>query len=152
MEIIPETPSVKTILNALIRGVDPFSGERLNDPALHRAEVTRALLEGREAIDKMAARTWRRAQLPPRVGESWSPEEDEKLVKSFKAGATLEELAGDHQRSVKAIQLRLDVLGEATGLTEGDKARIFGSSPERSSGARSRGVSSKRASKRRGAG
>ncbi len=151
METMKETPSVKTILSALIQGLDPFSGERLNDSAMHRAEVTRALLDGRDALDKMAARSWRRAQLPPRVGEPWTPEEDEKLVKAFKAGVSLEELASEHQRSIRAIQLRLDVLGEATGLTEGEKARIFASRPEKTNGATARSGSSKRASRRRGA-
>jgi hypothetical protein len=148
METIKEEPSVTTILSALIRGLDPFTGQRLTDAAMHRGEVTRALLEGREAMGKMTARAWRRAQLPPRVGEPWTADEDEKLVRGFKAGATIEELAREHQRSPRAIQLRLDTLGEATGLTEGEKARIFGSRPAKTTGATTRSGTSKRTSRR----
>ena len=57
------------ILNALIQGLDPHTGEPLApDSALHRADVLRALLAAAAALEQSTARAQRRAQLPGNVG------------------------------------------------------------------------------------
>lgn len=127
METVKATPSAMGILNALVMGKDPFSAERLPpDSVMHRAEVMRALLAACVALEASVARSQRRAYLPARVGESWTKEEDEKLVRRFQAGVTTEQLASEHERSIRAVELRLEDLGEtqsAPGTTE--KRRLF---------------------------
>ena len=127
METVKATPSATGILNSLVMGLDPFTGERLpSDNILHRAEVMRALLEARVALQASVARSQRRALLPARVGESWTKEEDEKLVRRFKAGATTQGLASEHERSIRAVELRLEDLGATSADPDTrDKRRPF---------------------------
>lgn len=127
MATVKAIPSQLGILNALVMGNDPFSDERLPpDSVMHRAEVMRALLAACAALEASVARSQRRALLPARVGESWTKEEDEKLVRHFKTGATTEQLANEHERSIRAVELRLEDLG-AKSADSGtrDKRRLF---------------------------
>ena len=50
--------------------------------------------------------------LGARHGEAWTEEEDSVLLGKFKAGASVAEIAGQHRRSVKAIEKRLAKLQE----------------------------------------
>lgn len=100
------------VLNALIHGLDPLSGEPLpQDSVLHRAEVMRALLSAHSALQQASARAQRRAQLPQNVGQSWSEAEQAELVAAFKAGEVPTTLAAKHRRTLRAIEARLQRLG-----------------------------------------
>lgn len=104
------------ILQALVQGIDPLTGEEL-PPAtvLQHADVLRALLAGATALGREIARAARRQQLPPQVGREWSPEEEDKLVREVKAGKSLEDIAIAHGRTVRAIEargVRLDLLAD----------------------------------------
>jgi len=102
----------RKVLQALVQGVDPATGEEL--PAatvLQQAEVLRALLAGVAALEQVAARTHRRAQLPDKVGRPWNSEEESRLVAAFQAGEALVEVATRHQRTLRAIEARLERLG-----------------------------------------
>jgi hypothetical protein len=99
------------ILKSLVEGRDPSSGKELSaDSVLQRANVIRALLVGHTAIETVLAREKRRAQLPERVGDTWSPEEDDRLRTAFQAGESIEALASSHERTPNAIQARLERL------------------------------------------
>jgi hypothetical protein len=99
------------ILKSLVEGRDPSSGKELSaDSVLQRASVIRALLVGHTAIETVLAREKRRAQLPERVGDTWSPEEDDRLRSGFQAGESIEALASSHERTPNAIQARLERL------------------------------------------
>jgi len=99
------------ILQALIHGTDPFTGEELSqDTVLQNAEVVRAILTGYEAIVRHAARAQRRSHLPGNVGKPWSAEEEVLLIESFNLGRTTAELAEQHGRTVRAIESRLEKL------------------------------------------
>ena len=105
----------RQILQALVQGIDPLTGEEL--PAgtvLQNAEVLRALLAGVGALEQMAARTQRRAQLPGNVGRSWSLDEEHALITGFQGGEPLAELAAKHGRTLRAIEARLERLGLLT--------------------------------------
>jgi hypothetical protein len=105
----PEDAAV--ILKSLVDGRDPTSGKELPPNTVYqRANVIRALLVGCSAIETCLAREKRRAQLPVRVGSTWSTEEDERLRAGFQAGQNIEALASEHQRTPNAIQARLERL------------------------------------------
>lgn len=48
---------------------------------------------------------------PNRNGETWKPEEDERLAQAFDSGAAIKELAASHERTNGAIRSRLVRLG-----------------------------------------
>ena len=100
------------ILKALIQGLDPTTGEELCDArVLQQADVLRALLAGSAALDQVAARAQRRAQLPGNVGLQWTPEEESTLVAAFRSGDPVTVIAGKHGRTLRAIEARLERLG-----------------------------------------
>ena len=100
------------ILQALVQGIDPLTGEELAPgTVLQQADVLRALLAGVAALEQTAARAQRRAQLPGNVGRSWSADEESSLVTAFKAGDALAEIATRHGRTLRAIEARLERLG-----------------------------------------
>ena len=105
----------KFILRSLIAGRDPGSGEQLPpDCVVHRPDVLRALLAGVDALDLTAARAQRRAQLPDNVGTAWTTEEESRLVAAFKSGESPAAIARKHERTLRAIEARLEKLGLIT--------------------------------------
>jgi hypothetical protein len=103
------------ILQALVQGVDPLTGEELPPGTiLQHADVLRALLAGVSALEQTAARAQRRAQLPGNVGRAWSDEEENTLVAAFKSADPLPDIAARHGRTVRAIEARLEKLGLLT--------------------------------------
>jgi hypothetical protein len=108
------------ILQALVQGVDPLTGEELSPGTiLQHADVLRALLAGVSALEQTSARAQRRAQLPGNVGRAWSDEEETTLVAAFKSRDPLPDIAARHGRTVRAIEARLEKLGL---LTAGERS------------------------------
>jgi hypothetical protein len=100
------------VLRALIQGIDPSTGEQL--PAgtvLQRTEVLRALLAGVAALEESAARARRRERRPRNAGRPWTEAEEAALAAAFREGASPQELASRHDRSLTAIESRLERLG-----------------------------------------
>ena len=105
----------RQILQALVQGVDPLTGEELAPGSvLQHADVLRALLAGVGALEQMAARAQRRAQLPTNVGRAWTSQEELALTAEFQRGETVEAIAGMHGRTLRAIETRLERLGLIT--------------------------------------
>jgi catalase (peroxidase I) len=105
----------RQILQSLVQGVDPFNGEELAaGTVLQQADVLRALLAGVAALDQLALRATRRAQLPQNIGRSWTAEEQDSLVEAFQAHEPLAEIASRHGRTLRAIEARLEKLGLIT--------------------------------------
>ena len=103
------------ILHALVQGIDPLTGAEL--PAgtvMQHVHVLRALLAGCTALDERAARASRRAQLPKNIGRAWSVEENTRLIDAFHAGDPLSAIATRHDRTLRAIEARLEKLGLIT--------------------------------------
>jgi hypothetical protein len=100
------------ILEALANGVDPFTGEIIEqDSPFNNPIAIRALffalnkLKQGEPIKAITKET------PVNAGNSWSNEEIEALVKEFKNGISAKQIAGMHGRTVGAINSRLMQLG-----------------------------------------
>ena len=105
----------RKILQALVEGVDPATGDELEaGTVLQRAEVLRALLAGVAALDQVSARAQRRALLPDNVGRNWSADEERMLITEFQAGDSLPDIATKHGRTLRAIEARLERLGLLT--------------------------------------
>ncbi len=102
----------RQILQALVQGVDPHSGEDLPPgTVLQQADVLRALLAGVAALEMDAVRAARRSQLPRNIGRAWSPEEHRNLLDEFQRGDPLAEIASRHGRTLRAIEARLEKSG-----------------------------------------
>ena len=105
----------RQILQSLIQGIDPVTGQELpRETVLHHADVLRALLSGLSALEQTAARAMRRAQLPDNVGRAWTTEEESRLVAAFKKGDSPVALAREHGRTLSAVEARLEKLGLIT--------------------------------------
>lgn len=141
----------RQILQSLIQGVDPVTGEELpRETVLQHAEVLRALLAGLSALEQTAARAQRRAQLPGNVGRAWTTEEESKLVTAFKHGDSPITIARQHGRTLRAIEARLEKLGLITAEERTTRGGFTGVSeePPRSRPARGAILARKRAHRR----
>ncbi len=105
----------REILQALVQGIDPMTGEELpSRTVIQHADVLRALLAGVTALEQSVARSQRRAQLPGNVGRSWTEDEEATLVAAFKSDEPLPDIAARHGRTLRAIEARLERLGLLT--------------------------------------
>ena len=108
----PSYEKAKSVLQALIQGVDPNTGDELaDDTILNRADIMRTLLVSLHAVNAAMARDSRRAHLPPSVGKGWSEDEQEQLRDEFARQLDVRQIAIAHGRTVRAIEARLERLG-----------------------------------------
>jgi len=100
------------IISALADGIDPNTGEVFpkNSP-YQDPDTLRALFLAIQGLEKMKSKEARSKALPDNAGQSWSREEDLELIDQFKAGASIDELAKLHGRTVGAMRSRLLKLG-----------------------------------------
>jgi hypothetical protein len=123
------------ILQSLVQGIDPSTGEELPPGSLfQKADVLRALLAAVAALEIVVARAQRRAQLPGNVGRTWTPEEEALLVEAFKCGESPAEIAIRHARTLRAIETRLEKLGLLTAEQRTTTTRYARSASEDASG------------------
>lgn len=103
----------QTILQALVIGVDPETGEVLSESSpFNSVRVVRALHMALRAMDPSAAKRPKPAKdAPERNGKPWSEEEDRDLVSAFRAAAPNSQIEARHQRSSGGISARLVKLG-----------------------------------------
>jgi hypothetical protein len=106
-----------SIIRTLASGIDPTTGEVMADQSpFNQPDVIRALFVAAQVLgctpsasDSPPPSKCR----PSNAGQSWSPEEDRKLLDGHDAGLTPKELATRHGRSKGAIDSRLVKLGRA---------------------------------------
>jgi hypothetical protein len=118
-----EAERAANILRALADGVDPFTGEVLDDRSpLQNPECVRALFAAVEALEgrpsDRSKRAGRNRGLPGRAGEPWDGREDGELMERFDAGWNVADLAKHHQRTRGAIRTRLVRLGKINNRGE----------------------------------
>jgi len=108
-------PRAKQVIWALIQGIDPGTRRELPEESiLNRVDVVRALLASADAIEQVTARAARRAQLPSGVGQHWTEEEEQRLKEAFAKGDAIPDIAQRHNRTVRAIEARLERIGLLT--------------------------------------
>lgn len=117
------------LLRQLADGTDPHTGKAFHaDSPYQHPDTVRALFLALRALEGGAAGSAAprkpRAErapdgnVPSKVGQPWTQQEDERLAAAFDAGTAIPELAAAHQRSRAGIEARLAKLGKIT-LPEG---------------------------------
>jgi len=97
-----------SVVRSLANGVDPGSGEVFApESPYQRADTVRALFLAAEALERAERFERRKGELPAKVGQPWTEEEDRKLLAAFDAGRGLAELAGAHERTQTGVRARL---------------------------------------------
>ena len=112
------------ILKSLAAGIDPAGGRALADvAALQAPDVVRALLLAADSLESRTRLQRRQAALPRNAGHTWSADEDDRLLRAFDGGATVEQLAAAHERTRAGIEARLVKHGRLE-LEQATAARI----------------------------
>ena len=119
------------ILTSLADGRDPETGVvLLRDHVFQQPDVIRALAIAVETVRGYFL--WRDSITPTRAGSGWTAEEEQALRLAFEVGRPIQEIAGEHQRTVCAIATRLESLGCTN--EEVRKFSVHTAPPERDSG------------------
>ena len=101
------------ILKLLADGMHPVTGEPLEkNHVVNQPDVIRALNMAVGALSSEETKIRRQRDLPERVGQPWSEDEDIALIKAFEKEISLNDLAIKHQRTRGAIRTRLVRLGK----------------------------------------
>src|SRR5918994_5531506 len=111
------------ILRALADGVDPFTGEVIDDRSpLQNPECIRALFTALEELEGRASdrskHAGRNRSLPGRAGKPWDGRENGELIERFDAGWNVADLAKHQRRTPEAIRARLVRLGRIENRRE----------------------------------
>ena len=102
----------RTVLRSLIQGIDPETGVELpRETIVNRIEINRSMAIALTAMEQVEARMLRRAQLPESVGKTWTDEEEQRLKAEFADSEPIPLIATKHQRTIRAIEARLERLG-----------------------------------------
>ena len=102
----------RSVLESLILGVDPESGDELpEEDIVNRIEVNRSLTTALTAIKQVEARMMRRSLLPDSVGKNWTQDEELQLAAEFAKSEPIPSIAEKHGRTVRAIEARAQRLG-----------------------------------------
>lgn len=102
----------RAVLQSLIQGLDPETGAELPKEAIvNRIEINRSMIAAVTAMEQVEARILRRAQLPESVGKTWTDEEQQRLRAEFADSEPIPLIATKHQRTIRAIEARLERLG-----------------------------------------
>jgi hypothetical protein len=119
-------PDSARVLRALAHGIDPVTGEVLDDRSvLALPLVIRALYDGADALESRRPVGARKAgpEGLSKAGAPWTPIEDQELRDAFLKGTAIRDLAIEHQRTQGAISSRLMRLGLMQPATGEPSAR-----------------------------
>ncbi len=113
------------VLNLLVRGIHPTTGETLDDGGCwNDPSVIRALLFAADCLLQMRPISQKRAESKPlqdRAGKAWSLDEDSHLRIGFERQETLQHMSNRHKRSSGAIIARVVHLGLVVDRDEARK-------------------------------
>jgi DNA-directed RNA polymerase specialized sigma24 family protein len=102
----------KVTIEALANGIDPETGEVLNEQSIfNNPLVIRALFMAIKALDQVAKREERQTSLPANIGKAWSESENKELLAKFDGGLSVKEIAAELGRTKGAITSRLSRSG-----------------------------------------
>lgn len=116
--IIVEITKALGIIGALADGIDPYTGEVYPATSPYQnPETVRALFTAINALEIAQKKEKRKRDLPDRAGQPWDDEETSRLVKRFKDGVPINELAVEHKRTKGAIVSQLTKLGKVPRIS-----------------------------------
>ena len=124
-----EIEKAHLLLKSLADGVDPITGWVLGaDHPCQHPQIIRALFLATGMLEREVKREqWlERARLgmPVNTGKSWTVAEEAVLLKTYSGGASVQELAELHRRTVGSIQARLERLGQVPMTTPAGGGRV----------------------------
>lgn len=93
------------VIDALLRGIDPSTGELLDEDHFVNEDVVKAVLM--TALHAIERKQEREKNKKPSSGARWTEEEDERLVEEYNSNMPITEIAEMHGRSTGSIQSRL---------------------------------------------
>jgi hypothetical protein len=121
---------VVAILEALADGAHPLTGEQLPAHSPYNVpQVIRALFTAARELRLRPGPPAAPGARPPKAGQPWSPEEDQRLRQEFAAKVPIPEVARRHQRTRVAIMARLMRLGLLRPYGSGPAAAAAGLGP-----------------------
>ena len=95
-------------LRCLIYGLDPRTQQPFTDTSvLTDAHVLRSLIFALEVIEQRSELSFEDKKQGRRAGVPWNTAEDAKLLRGFRSGSVLKELAKTHERGEEGIVSRL---------------------------------------------
>lgn len=109
-----ETLKAVEIIRTLADGRDPITGETFPpDSPYQQADTVRALFVALEVLKRQKHVRVKSPVDPnrPKMGVSWTPDEEQQLRDGFAAKKTIPELAVAHGRTTNAITSRLFKMG-----------------------------------------
>jgi hypothetical protein len=95
------------ILKSLAAGTDPAGGPLSDVTALQSPDVVRALFLAADSLESRVRQSRRQSLLPRNAGKPWSQEEDERLLRAFDGGVSVDQLTAAHERTRAGIEARL---------------------------------------------
>lgn len=99
----------KEILGFLADGIDPFTGELLDEDSIcNQADVVRAFHTIQTELNKKSGNK----KLPENNGKPWTEDTDQELIEMYAAGIKESELSKHFKRTKGAIHSRLKHLGK----------------------------------------
>ena len=96
-------------LSALANGVNPQTGEIIDEGIFNDPEIIRTLFHAVELIKSQPSP--KKKVLPENAGKKWDVEEDEKLVNLFKETQEISLIMNEMKRTKASIISRLAKLG-----------------------------------------
>lgn len=100
------------IIDALANGINPTTGELLEEDSLYNNPmVIRALFTSLKALERLDKADKKKRDLPGKAGKAWTEEEEKELTDAFDQGIPISEIADRHARTKGAITSRLVKLG-----------------------------------------
>lgn len=102
------------IMRTLANGVDPATGNKLDDKSTCRQpQVVKAL---NRAISSLVQEEKREQRKPTNAFRAWSRTEDAQVCEEVRGGMDFHEIAKAHNRTVASILARLVKLGKITAM------------------------------------
>ena len=125
----------RTVLQSLVHGLDPETGEDLpQKDTVNRIEVNRSMSVALTALEQVEARMLRRSQLPQSVGKAWTEEEEQQLKAEFAESEPIPLIATKHSRTVRAIEAPLSLQLLTRSQTHSCRVSTSGKWPRESTG------------------
>ena len=119
-----EATEAYVIVAALANGMHPLTGETFPEGSPYQhPHVVRALFVATRALEDRSRQLERQRRLPGNAGKPWSEAEDQRLLGAFDAGQSRAEIAGEHARTLGAIDARLEKLGRLAAGESGMRPR-----------------------------
>ena len=106
----------KVVIELLAKGIDPTSGEIINESALNNPQIIRALFIAVAALESAASIDKSNRSQPSNAGRAWTHDDDVTLLDMYDSGKSIKDISAEFERTRGAIRSRLKHLGKLNDL------------------------------------